>query len=828
MKTAPQRSRWLDLMICTGLLLVFLGFVIPSILNFSRTSDEGWLIKTAHEVASTRRWDSYDSVRHPPLSFYTYGFFLSDDRDPHENLVRSRLFMLIYPILLGVLIYGFTRGQLGRIPAAAALFLFATHPNILAHSSLITTDLCSAATFFLAFLTGVSALRNRSGKRALLAGLCLGAALLAKYTGILLIPILFIVALMPLSRKTSEGADSAGSVFPWRELGLILFVGLVTLNLGYGFDRFTGVEYPARSSAGMILTWFSHTVPFLPAPYVIGLDRVFEVMELGHPAYFLGEFTLDNAWYFYPAAFIWKEPLAMLILLSLGLGFLCRRKSLCLLLIPVVLPLLSFMFLNNNFVGLRHLLVIYPFLFVFSALPFSFSWRGKAWMWVLPLVQLASTAQVAPHYLAYFNEAAGGPEAGDRYLLDSNYDWGQDYNEIQRRMESAPFLMKDSPGITPTLGHVAVSPMDLKGYPGTWPGHAWLEGFEPVERIGFTWRIYDLNLSDFEKAGLETAEKRIALGWAYHESSRPEEALKIFRENGPAAAEALVLLDQGQPEAAEKVCMKAPESGDLFKIHAFVLEQLGNRTKAEALCLKSMADDVEHAYLGGAPSLEPLDKAGSEDALSLNHCGYLLWRKGELDEGARFFQLATEKDPLFADPWGNLAAVSAHLCERELLREYETRDGTADPFKRASYAEAALRFRLQYLKLCTMPNAWWAKRVQYRNHVAIYPDIPALPLPKPNALHLLAENRPLTLDDLLTLGKLYLLDEDYLHAFRAFLSVEDERPDDAACLYHLGVVRFRSRLYQQANASLNQALKINPDYSEAQNALMWMERYMQE
>jgi hypothetical protein len=32
---------------------------------------------------------------------------------------------------------------------------------------------------------------------------------------------------------------------------------------------------------------------------------------------------------------------------------------------------------------------------------------------------------VAPDYLAYFNEPAGGPARGLRWLADSNLDWGQ-------------------------------------------------------------------------------------------------------------------------------------------------------------------------------------------------------------------------------------------------------------------------------------------------------------------------------------------------------------------------------------------------------------------
>jgi hypothetical protein len=42
------------------------------------------------------------------------------------------------------------------------------------------------------------------------------------------------------------------------------------------------------------------------------------------------------------------------------------------------------------------------------------------------LATIASTLRVYPHQLAYFNEGAGGPGLGDKCLLGSNLDWGQD------------------------------------------------------------------------------------------------------------------------------------------------------------------------------------------------------------------------------------------------------------------------------------------------------------------------------------------------------------------------------------------------------------------
>jgi hypothetical protein len=41
-------------------------------------------------------------------------------------------------------------------------------------------------------------------------------------------------------------------------------------------------------------------------------------------------------------------------------------------------------------------------------------------------------AIVYPHFLAYFNQIAGGPAGGYRWLVDSNLDWGQDLEGLAR------------------------------------------------------------------------------------------------------------------------------------------------------------------------------------------------------------------------------------------------------------------------------------------------------------------------------------------------------------------------------------------------------------
>jgi uncharacterized membrane protein (GlpM family) len=81
-------------------------------------------------------------------------------------------------------------------------------------------------------------------------------------------------------------------------------------------------------------------------------------------------------------------------------------------------------------IGQRHLMPIYPVLFILAGalgpwLARPLGWRGFV---VAGLIawHVGESASVAPHYLAYFNELAGGPSGGSQHLVDSSLDWGQD------------------------------------------------------------------------------------------------------------------------------------------------------------------------------------------------------------------------------------------------------------------------------------------------------------------------------------------------------------------------------------------------------------------
>jgi len=91
-------------------------------------------------------------------------------------------------------------------------------------------------------------------------------------------------------------------------------------------------------------------------------------------------------------------------------------------------------------IGLRHILPVYPFLFVALSGFVVRSWNNSSTMgktgWVfLGAWYLWACAAIHPYYLAYFNELAGGPRHAAKILVDSNLDWGQGLKALKKWMD---------------------------------------------------------------------------------------------------------------------------------------------------------------------------------------------------------------------------------------------------------------------------------------------------------------------------------------------------------------------------------------------------------
>ncbi len=379
----------------------------------------------------------------------------------------ARIPVLLFTLVLALVVFLWSKSLFGPWGGLLSLGLLALDPNMLAHSGLATTDIPAACTIVLTVFLLRRYMLAPTRVNLCWTGIAAGVALASKFSTLVLVPVtgllLLLLAFLP-ARHSCPLADSWQALPGVKRLGQVLWVciqlgliaGLVLWGL-YGFK----VE-PLGSSSRKPLTahasFSKHILVSLkqhfgrfPVPfkqYFRGLKTVKE--QAGeHRAYLLGraDATGKGWWYYFPVAIATKTPIAELVILLGMLVLLAlphirdrlawpRADAYCLLLPAGLYFFASLGILGISLnLGIRHILPIYPFLYVlaggWAALRIPVRVLAPA-LAVLGVFQLTSILFAYPDFLAYFNEAAGGPGNGYRILADSNYDWGQDLGVLAR------------------------------------------------------------------------------------------------------------------------------------------------------------------------------------------------------------------------------------------------------------------------------------------------------------------------------------------------------------------------------------------------------------
>ena len=526
----PPLTRLLALV----LLACFFVGAGTSILSKSATWDETHYFGVGRALLSGFEWDFRGSILHPPLAFYLSGLpllfldldesrfehrpdqrkdptflaaadtkrgraLLSDPANRSDRLLNaSRLMMILLALLLGICVFAWSRDLYGEKGGLLSLLLFCFSPNILAHARLITPDIALTTFVFATLYALWKSLELESLRWGAAAGACLGLALLSKYSAVLLLPLYAtLLVLWKLGRRRLDP----------RCIGLLLLVAAGIFLLGYGFDL---------------------------GPYFRGIAFQLQHAAEGHESFLLGRYSMSGWWYYFPVAFVLKTPLPTLLLFAISLSmFATRRRSPqwwlkeSFLLLPI-LTFFAFFSWQHQSIGLRYILPIYPFVFVFAARAFAIgSGTGSRTRLALATLlvgwYLGSSIFIHPHYLAYFNELAGGPGRGYQRLADSNLDWGQDLpgladfmrEEDIERVHLSYFgsdsptrygidyawlpsigLPNPSPEVRPTVpatGWLAISATNLQGvYFEDHDLFSFLREREPAEVIGYSIFVYAL------------------------------------------------------------------------------------------------------------------------------------------------------------------------------------------------------------------------------------------------------------------------------------------------------------------------------------------------
>lgn len=369
---------------------------------------------------------------------------------------------LIPVSLIGLLVcYRWARDLFGTRSGLVAATLWCFCPNVLANASLITPDAAAAALGTLAAWTFWRWLHQPGPGNALIAGVTLGLAQLAKMTWIVLFglwPIIWLAWRWTAARPEDSPRASVGAA----QLCVILGLGLYTLNAGYefrgSFTRLDGFVFISQSLAGngpsgaqdaggnrFTSTWIGPVPVPLPRDYVLGMDLQKRDFEQRNPIYLGGEHRRGGRWYYYLYGLGVKVPLGtwcLALLAVAGIGASpVRRWDLAVVLAPAlaVLVLVSW---QHSVCHFRYVLPAFPFVFVSVSRTAGAISMREPWKALSVLVALAasviSSVLVFPHSLSYFNAVSGGPRNGDAHMVGSSLDWGQDLLYLKTWLDEHP------------------------------------------------------------------------------------------------------------------------------------------------------------------------------------------------------------------------------------------------------------------------------------------------------------------------------------------------------------------------------------------------------
>lgn len=384
-------------------------------------------------------------------------------------VVPARITITWLAVLLGAVLFRWASDWFGPRGGLLALLLFAFDPNILTHAALATLDLGVTCFIFVAMYALQRCLFRRvKWSDWIVAGIALGLALTAKISGLILVPISAGLILLQVSRLRQRRLVIALAVY-WA-------IAFLTLWAVHGFEvgRLPGldVSVPARA-------------------YWRTLQTVSRAATEGVWAHLLGETYRGGRWYYFPIVFALKTSLPVLLLAGATIWVTGRQlaqdrqriiwREITLASLPVSFFIASMV--NAINIGYRHLLPIVPFIYLAVARLFVEPRRGEQpqsgnlrltcrgvvlkpsaiLLALLVLWHIVGTVRIWPFHLTFFNEIAGGPRNGYRYLADSNVDWGQALKALRAYLDARHLtnvrLSSFMPFIRPELYGIQATPL---------------------------------------------------------------------------------------------------------------------------------------------------------------------------------------------------------------------------------------------------------------------------------------------------------------------------------------------------------------------------------
>lgn len=425
-----------------------------------------------------------------------------------SDTMQGRYITLGMSVITILLVFTWSKQLYGKWAGLFSAFLMSFCPNNLANAGLVTTDSYAVLFLLLSMYLLWKFCRIRTTTYFILFSCAVAASQLVKQSLFhlyVLTPLCMLVYFSFYKEKFRVGLFA-------RRLLLFIAISFMIINLGYYFSgSFTRLgDYHFMSNLFQAVQQaFPSSLPVpLPKPFTDGLDMAKYYDQVGGGIYGQSSFgkptilgqarTGGSFWYYYFVALLFKTPITYIVFFFASTWLLFRHSSLrrfiareFFLLAPVIYFLILMSFFYKTQCGIRHIIFILPFIFIFSGsllknLHTRFS-RGI--VLVLCIFLVISILRYWGNYYPYTNELIGDKKMA--YLkvgaanleFQQGYYFAMNYMQAHQDVEWAPK--------TPKPGKFIISTQD---YLDVWNRHEfeWIKKYKPIEHVAYNYLLIEV------------------------------------------------------------------------------------------------------------------------------------------------------------------------------------------------------------------------------------------------------------------------------------------------------------------------------------------------
>ena len=410
-----------------------------------------------------------------------------------------------------LLVFTWASELYGKRAGLFALFLMSLCPNNLANAGLVTTDSYSAL-FLLAsmyFLWKFCTLKTN--KYFLLFCFTVALSQLVKQSLFhlyIIVPVCICVYYIVKKNFNLRLLLKYAALF--------ILINWFVLNLGY---YFYGTNTRLGSYSFMsdlfknVQQLFPASLPVpLPTPFVNGLDMAKYYDQLGGGYDQISSFgkvtilgrssTGGGFWYYYFVSFFYKTPISYSIFLLCAIWIMIKSRSFkqwsgneFFLVLPVIYFLFIMSFFYKTQCGLRHIIFIYPFLFILCAgiVPYINNNFQKIAVTCLSVFLVFSVGRYWKNYYPYTNEFILDKKMAYSYVGASNLEFQQG------NIFGKNYLLKH-PEVLRATGEPkqGVFLINTSEYLDIWNRHTfdWIRKIKPSGHVAYNWLLIKVDEKD--------------------------------------------------------------------------------------------------------------------------------------------------------------------------------------------------------------------------------------------------------------------------------------------------------------------------------------------